>query len=103
MSNGQKRTLKEIETALAEGRIWHVAGYQTPYLVLRRGVTKRWTREPGRFEIPVKVGGRLLLHITSENYHTFIFETPEAHAIHFASPSTKPVQNLDDSLKGSKR
>lgn len=81
-----KRSLKEIEEALSEGRVWHVTGIQTPYLVLRRGRTKTWAGNSERFEIPVKVGGKILMFLTSENYHLFIFETKEQHAKHFAPP-----------------
>jgi hypothetical protein len=51
-------TLDEIEYALDHGMLWVLVGSGRYWLARRNGATKRWKREPDRFELPVKSGMR---------------------------------------------
>lgn len=53
---GENPTLEEIEYALDHSMLWVHMTRGRHWLCRRNGRTKRWVRDPERFELPLKAG-----------------------------------------------
>jgi hypothetical protein len=72
-------TREELETALDRGQLQVCADgrgkwYGKWYDIRRNGQTKTWKREPGKVEIPCKVGFREAFRLRGDH-----FNNPEPH------------------------
>jgi hypothetical protein len=59
-------TRDELETALDRGRLQMQSVGGRWFDIRRNGATKTWKRQPGKVEIPCKVGFRECFHLEGE-------------------------------------